>query len=109
MLSKSTKPCPKCGVRIAKDGGCMFMMCSSCRTPFCWQCGLGDHHVWECNRPPKDGWNTTTSASKDADERYIFYFERYHNHRDSLEYALKQRASTDLSAASHAVRDVLSA
>lgn len=30
--------CPKCGVGIEKNGGCMHMECSACHVHFCWRC-----------------------------------------------------------------------
>lgn len=30
--------CPKCGVGIEKNGGCMHMECTACRIHFCWHC-----------------------------------------------------------------------
>ena len=30
--------CPKCGVGIEKNGGCMHMECTACRIHFCWYC-----------------------------------------------------------------------
>lgn len=38
LVSKTTVPCPGCGVGIAKDGGCNHMQCRSCWTHFCWRC-----------------------------------------------------------------------
>ncbi|CAG8434090.1 5291_t:CDS:2 [Diversispora eburnea] len=37
-LQRETKPCPKCGIKIAKKGGCNHMTCtiSSCKYEFCW-------------------------------------------------------------------------
>ncbi|CAG8519249.1 11735_t:CDS:2 [Ambispora gerdemannii] len=37
-LKRETKPCPKCGVHITKDGGCNHMSCkvSTCKYEFCW-------------------------------------------------------------------------
>ena len=49
----TTKPCPKCGVRIEKAGGCPHMTCMqpACRYQFCWDCG-GDYHTsTQCSRP----------------------------------------------------------
>lgn len=37
-IAKNTKPCPKCNVRVQKDGGCFYMQCLRCRHAFCWQC-----------------------------------------------------------------------
>ena len=30
--------CPKCGVGIEKNGGCMHMECTACHAHFCWHC-----------------------------------------------------------------------
>eukprot|EP01034_Spumella_vulgaris_P021920 gene21920-27998_t len=49
----TTKPCPKCGVRIEKNGGCPHMTCvqPSCKYQFCWECA-GDYHTsTSCVRP----------------------------------------------------------
>jgi len=88
-LMEQTKPCPSCGVRTKKDGGCMYITCSSCKKPWCWQCGKSDHHVWECNRPPYS--MEKEQADKDDTNRYLFYFERYYNHSQSVKFAEAQR------------------
>jgi len=36
----ATRPCPRCAVRITRDGGCMKMSCPSCQCLFCWRCGM---------------------------------------------------------------------
>jgi len=38
LIRKQTKRCPNCSKSIEKDGGCRHMLCTQCRTEFCWQC-----------------------------------------------------------------------
>ncbi|CAF3523234.1 unnamed protein product [Adineta steineri] len=39
MIEHCSKPCPSCGVRIEKNGGCQHMNCRACKIHFCWTCG----------------------------------------------------------------------
>jgi len=36
----AVKPCPGCGHHVEKTGGCNALVCSRCRSKFCWGCGL---------------------------------------------------------------------
>jgi ariadne-1 len=38
LIEALTKPCPKCGVRIEKNGQCVHMTCRHCKHDFCWLC-----------------------------------------------------------------------
>ena len=37
-IKANTRPCPACGSPIEKMGGCNAMVCTACRSPFCWAC-----------------------------------------------------------------------
>jgi hypothetical protein len=39
-LQKTTRPCPKCQIRISKIDGCDQMFCIQCHTPFSWVTGM---------------------------------------------------------------------
>lgn len=40
-----TKPCPHCGVRIEKNGGCDYIQCTQCGYEFCWECAHPHNHA----------------------------------------------------------------
>ncbi|KAI4730217.1 hypothetical protein E4T49_02023 [Aureobasidium sp. EXF-10728] len=42
VIAATTKPCPKCKVRIEIDGGCDHMTCAQCSYEFCFEC-LADY------------------------------------------------------------------
>lgn len=87
--------------------------CRSCKYEFCWVCNgnwleHGNHTggFYKCNKyDPKtvkkgDGTNADgTTADEDEAKaelnRYLHYYQRYHNHDQSKKFAAKQRASTE--------------
>jgi len=85
-LSANSKPCPKCKLVIAKDGGCNHVTCSKCRHEFCWMCmrGTGDHF---CCKTQED--NADQAKSRSELERYKRHYERYKMHEDSARLAGK--------------------
>ncbi len=40
----NTKACPRCKVRIEKNGGCDYIKCYVCGNEFCWKCSHYHNH-----------------------------------------------------------------
>lgn len=95
----NTKPCPKCSVNIEKNKGCMHMTCrtSGCGYEFCWLCrGPWSEHgsetggYYKCNRYESSNARETdiqAEAIKSSHDRYLHYYNRYHNHGKSKDFA----------------------
>lgn len=86
----NTKPCPKCGNPVEKNGGCNLMTCR-CGQHFCWLCGdkTGVEHTFnsianhQCGRWKEElDQNMKTAAA--YHKRYIHYYTRSKQHTDSL-------------------------
>eukprot|EP00539_Tryblionella_compressa_P008195 CAMPEP_0178764290 /NCGR_PEP_ID=MMETSP0744-20121128/17709_1 /TAXON_ID=913974 /ORGANISM="Nitzschia punctata, Strain CCMP561" /LENGTH=554 /DNA_ID=CAMNT_0020419449 /DNA_START=48 /DNA_END=1712 /DNA_ORIENTATION=- len=84
----NSKPCPKCGARIEKEGGCQYMTCRKCNHGFCWMC-MGSHHVWQCNAYEEKDVSNIARAKTEL-ERYLHYYERYHGHEEAQKFAQRQ-------------------
>ncbi|KAF1764189.1 hypothetical protein GCK72_004136 [Caenorhabditis remanei] len=91
-ISVHTKDCPKCLAPIEKISGCNRMLCRnpSCKFQFCWMC-MRDwdvHGYSPCNSydPKKEKDRVKNRANLD---RYLFYYNRYKGHGDSLKLEKK--------------------
>ena len=122
-LQKSTKPCPKCHVRIFKTDGCDQMFCIQCHTAFSWNTGMTETgiihnpHYFEALRagnitdlrhrqdhggcgpvPDFHTLNTLMRMGKtsgmDRDEVQIFYQNCVHHRQVTLTW-LGQRENMD--------------
>eukprot|EP00762_Andalucia_godoyi_P000308 ANDGO_03212.mRNA.1 E3 ubiquitin-protein ligase dbl4 len=107
-LVKNTRDCPKCSVRIHKDGGCNHVTCSKCRYEFCWICGddwtrhgSSTGGYYSCNRfnetstaPGRPGGSATSAAAKlrDGLEKYVHHLNRFQNHEQASKYESKIRS-----------------
>nr|CAB3222875.1 E3 ubiquitin-protein ligase ARIH2 [Phallusia mammillata] len=90
-ISANTKDCPACHICIEKNGGCNHIQCSKCKHNFCWMC-LGDwknhgNSYYECSRykeNPKIAKKSQQTQAREALKKYLFYFQRWENHNQSL-------------------------
>lgn len=103
-IAANTKDCPQknCGVPIEKNDGCFMMTCQKCRHQFCWLCcepwsSHNDH--FRCNKyneaklENKPTWldGKSNTDARQALDRYLFYYNRYINHQNSLKFEDKTR------------------
>ncbi|PAV64181.1 hypothetical protein WR25_24533 [Diploscapter pachys] len=100
-LIANTKDCPKCGAAIEKNGGCNRMVCKKCNHEFCWSCmQKWDVHGYTiaCNKfddsKDKDATNGI-QKSRAALRRYLHYFNRFSNHRNSMRLETKLKEAIE--------------
>lgn len=99
-MAVNTKDCPKCNVVIEKNGGCNHMTCrsGSCKFEFCWIClGPWSAHTgsyYQCNRYTENPEEQKKrNESRAALDRYLFYFQRFQNHENSIKLEDRLRAA----------------
>jgi ariadne-1 len=94
-IAANTKECPECKATIERDGGCNHVVCKNqnCNAEFCWVC-LGPWELhgtswYNCNRY-NDAKAKKARAAQDRSranlQRYVFYYERYMTHMQSLKF-----------------------
>jgi ariadne-1 len=98
----NTKKCSKCQIRIEKNQGCNHMTCKVCKHEFCWICmgpwsehGQNSGGYYKCNRFENNAVDVNATKAKLELDRYLHYYQRFHEHNNSLKFASKQREIAD--------------
>lgn len=93
-----TKDCPKCGVSIEKDAGCMHVTCCQCSWNFCWMClgkwedhGSGTGGYYKCNIYKEDPETTKDAKIEEKKMKKLeFYIDRYMENKQSFQKSQTQ-------------------
>lgn len=100
-ITANTKPCPKCGKSVEKNGGCNLVSCT-CGQCFCWLCGTktGRDHTWttieghSCGRFKEEAEERSEAAASVL-RRYLHYHSRWKSHLESSTLESKQSESLE--------------
>mmetsp|Transcript_17747 Transcript_17747/g.31799 ORF Transcript_17747/g.31799 Transcript_17747/m.31799 type:complete len:494 (-) Transcript_17747:237-1718(-) len=95
-IISNTRKCPKCLVRIEKNQGCNHMSCQFCKYEFCWVCmGPWSEHgnhtggFYKCNKYDPHKVKSKDESKAELD-RFLHYYQRYHNHDQARKFAKSQ-------------------
>ncbi|GMS82061.1 hypothetical protein PENTCL1PPCAC_4236, partial [Pristionchus entomophagus] len=96
-INGNTKDCPKCRVAIEKNGGCNRIHCtqSTCGYQFCWMC-LQDWNVHGYEKACNVFDESQVRQYQDSRaclERYLHYYTRFINHKQSRKLETNLRES----------------
>lgn len=75
------------------------MVCQRCKTEFCWSCmtaWASHQHSMGCTQYREEDDPSRVQHVQKAEQslkRYLFYFDRFHNHKQSLGFEKELRAS----------------
>lgn len=96
-MSCHTKKCPKCGINVEKNGGCMHMTCVNCKHDFCWMClqdwkkhGNNTGGYYKCNIYKEDPEDKKKQNDEERDMKKLeFYLDRYTENKRSFKKNLE--------------------
>jgi len=74
LLTKDSKPCPKCQSMIFKIEGCDQMWCTQCHTAFCWKTGKLENNI---HNPHFYEWQRSTNKGAAPRNRHDIECGRY--------------------------------
>ncbi|ELP83465.1 ariadne RING finger, putative [Entamoeba invadens IP1] len=87
-IRENSRPCPKCGTFIEKNGGCQWMSCYKCHSFFCWVCMqvTNDHQ----HKPTQTCKPYNPNKEKDAHDYVNEETLNYITHYDLQNVGVKQ-------------------